>query len=173
ITEYIDQNGRCPTCGDEIPSDSKEYLACLEKLTWLFPKFESDEEEELTLDTLLGSATIRVVMLGGESASIQFNATMKVKDFKACVKRQFGVECEMQKLLYKDQVLESNVSFHPKTMGDYKVQSDSTIQLVKILQTLSQSIEHVIFDFSWGFPNSYCPDFLDASALLYSDDSFQ
>lgn len=57
-------------------------------------------------------------------------------------------------------------------MADYNVQADGTIQLVKILQTLSQNIEHVIFDFSWGFPNSYCPDYLDASALLYSGSTF-
>jgi stress response protein SCP2 len=58
-------------------------------------------------------------------------------------------------------------------MGEYGVQAGSTIQLVKILQTLSQSIEHVIFDLTWGFPRNDNSDFLDASALLYDGDAFQ
>jgi len=57
-------------------------------------------------------------------------------------------------------------------MSNYNILPDGTIQLVKILQTLAQTIEHVIFDFSWGFPNSYSRDYLDASALLYSGSTF-
>ena len=52
---------------------------------------------------------IRVVMLGGESYLVPFYSAMTVKDFKTYVKEKFNVECEMQKLLYKDQVLEVRI----------------------------------------------------------------
>lgn len=55
-------------------------------------------------------------------------------------------------------------------MGEYGVQANGRVQLVKILQTLAPSVERVIFDFSWGFPGYR--DYLDASALLYSDGDF-
>jgi len=50
--------------------------------------------------------SIRVVMLGGVSAHVQFSSSMKVKDFKLLVQQKFRVEPDMQKLLYKDQILE-------------------------------------------------------------------
>ena len=38
---------------------------------------------------------------------------------------------------------------------------------MKVLQKIPDDFDHVIFDFSYGFP-SYGRDFLDASALLYN-----
>ena len=80
----------------------------MEKLNSLFPKFDEDKDEvalPVVCDTRL-LANANVVMIGGESAIVPFNADMKVKNFKAAVRKKFGVDIEMQKLLYREQELE-------------------------------------------------------------------
>ena len=42
---------------------------------------------------------------------------------------------------------------------------------MKVLQKIPDDFDHVIFDFSFGFP-SYRRDYLDASALLYNGEEF-
>ncbi|XP_031575048.1 uncharacterized protein LOC116308710 [Actinia tenebrosa] len=170
ITKYIEDNNCCPICQDEILDDNKNYLACLAKIDWLFPELEDNEEESASIPVSSRSSVL-VVMIGGESHTIPFNSYLKVKDFKMFVKSKFGIDPDMQKLLYQEKTLESYESHSYKTMGDYGVQANGRVQLVKILQTLSPSIQCVIFDFSWGFPSSG-RDYLDTSALLYSDSDF-
>ena len=58
------------------------------------------------------------------------------------------------------------------TLKDYGVQANSTLLLIKVLQKIPESFDHVIFDFSFGFPSRYRKDYLDASALLYSGREF-
>ena len=62
-------------------------------------------------------------------------------------------------------------SYLPMTLKDYGVQANSTLLLMKVLQKIPDDFDHVIFDFSYGFP-SYGRDYLDASALLYSGSEF-
>jgi hypothetical protein len=64
-----------------------------------------------------GSATVRVVMLGGESHTIPFNSSLKVKDFKTFVRQKFRVEAEMQKLLYQEKILEVCIHVIAKSLS--------------------------------------------------------
>ena len=41
-----------------------------------------------------------------------------------------------------------------------------------VLYEINESLDHAIFDLFWGYPESGC-DYLDASVLIYSGQSFQ
>ncbi len=55
-------------------------------------------------------------------------------------------------------------------LADYNVQPNSTIHLLVRLYEVSDELNDVIFDLSWGFPKTGV-DFLDATVFLYMGDS--
>lgn len=57
-----------------------------------------------------GNSSVLVVMIGGEKHTIPFNSSLRVKDFKVFVENKFGIDPDMQKLLYQDKVLEVCIS---------------------------------------------------------------
>ena len=58
------------------------------------------------------------------------------------------------------------------TLQDYAVQPFSTLHLIVVLYEINESLDHAIFDLFWGYPSRGI-DYLDASVLIYSGQSFQ
>jgi stress response protein SCP2 len=52
-------------------------------------------------------------------------------------------------------------------ISDYNITDNGTITLIKVLKTISDTLRHVTFDFSWEYVGCQ-RDFLNASAILYS-----
>ena len=61
----------------------------------------------------------------------------------------------------------------PAQLQDYTIKPFSTLHLIILLYAVPDSLDHVSLDLFWGYPDNVLRDYLDASVLIYSDESCQ
>ncbi|XP_031570722.1 uncharacterized protein LOC116305040 [Actinia tenebrosa] len=177
VAKSIEQRKQCPACNADVPKHSRQYSSCIQKLNWLFPPFEDDQAasanesvDSLGYRSLIRNITVNVVMLNGDKKTIVVSRSTTIMDLKKNVSVHFGIDSKKQRLIYNDKSLESYKSNQLMKVSDYNIADNSTITLIKVLKTISDSLKHVTFDFHWNYVG-YRRDYLNVSAILYSGTS--
>lgn len=107
----VERKNQCPTCKTFVLKSHPKYIACAQKLKWLFPPFEMNEgatsksPEDPFID-FLPVVVVEVVMLNGDKTTIAVRRSDTVTDFKEKIKKTFGVEVGKQRLMCNDQLME-------------------------------------------------------------------
>lgn len=174
VTKYVEKHQKCSQCPQAVKSSNPRYCKYLETLENLFPKYSAPAAttENVEAISLVGNETISVVMLGGDSTVVAFRPSMTIQDLKNFVQTRLGPAPQKQRLLYKENELETHSGTKLATLQDYCVQPFSTIHLIVVLYEINQTLDNAVFDLFWGYPSSGV-DFLDASVLMYSGSSLQ
>ncbi|KAK3711934.1 hypothetical protein QZH41_009426 [Actinostola sp. cb2023] len=174
VMAAVKRANQCPACKAHVTEEDQKYIGCVQKLKWLFPPFKVDEgacarASEGALGYSHLALNVEVVMLNGDKANMLVSRAESITDFKQKISTKFGIEARKQRLIYNDKPLETYKSNRLMKVGDYNMTNNSTITLIKVLKTISDSLRQVTFDFSWEYVGMR--DYLNASAVLYSGSS--
>ena len=61
----------------------------------------------------------------------------------------------------------------PTQLQDYAIKPFSTLHLIILLYAVPDSLDQASLDLFWGYPDNVWRDYLDASVLIYSGESFR
>ncbi|CAG8460819.1 17373_t:CDS:10 [Acaulospora morrowiae] len=129
----------------------------------------SKNDSELSVSGNATAGSFYVVLLNGQKMKFELENLKTVIALKEALKVQTGVEVSKQKLIHKGVEMNSyNTGRVQNSLGEYGIASDSHIQLIVLLYSISKelSVQNLTFDLFWGYPVTGC-DYLDGTCMLY------
>ncbi|KAK3606152.1 hypothetical protein CHS0354_010785 [Potamilus streckersoni] len=173
VVEHARKHNECPheECSQSVDDNSDQLLLFEAILDEMFLDYNKILEENLRAIHPDGDV-IYVSTLTGDTEVIQYNASMTIMKLKEKVQSKFHIDPKDQTLLYNEKRLKVRNGFgQPYTLSNFSVAKNSTIYILVPLYRVSEDLNHVVFDLSWGFPETH-PDFLDASCFVFQQSEF-
>ncbi|VDI21381.1 Hypothetical predicted protein [Mytilus galloprovincialis] len=168
LVRSVVESGKCayPGCSQEIHNNCDVIVLFQDMLAKMFISYEVTHSPKGVVAN--DKSFVNVLCLTGNSAKIKYTPYMTVYDFKCHVSQAMRVNPKKQKILYGDTEIETySPDNRLKTLAEYGVKPNTTICMVRLLYSISEDLNHVVFDLSWSFP-----DYLDASCLMFSQTTF-
>ncbi|KAL3869276.1 hypothetical protein ACJMK2_041979 [Sinanodonta woodiana] len=173
VVEHVRKHNVCPhqDCAQAVDDNSEQLLLFEAILDEMFLDYNKVLEENLRAAHPDGDV-IYISTLTGDSEVIPYDASMTITQLKGKVKGKFNIDPKDQTLLYNEKRLKvKKGSGQLYTLSDFAVAKNSTIYILVPLFRVSEDLDHVVFDLSWGFPDMH-PDFLDASCFVFQQSEF-
>ncbi|KAK3606150.1 hypothetical protein CHS0354_010783 [Potamilus streckersoni] len=173
VVEHARKHNACPheECTQYVDDYSEKLLLFEAILDEMFLDYNKILEENLRAAHPDGDV-IYVSTLTGDSEVIPYNASMTIMQLKETVQCKFHIDPKNQTLLYNEKRLKvKKGSRQQYTLSDFYVAKNSTIYILFPLFRVPEDLNHVVFDLSWGFPETH-PDFLDASCFVFQQSEF-
>ncbi|KAL3869275.1 hypothetical protein ACJMK2_041978 [Sinanodonta woodiana] len=173
VVKHVRKHNECPheECSQAVDDNNEKLLLFEAILDEMFLDYNKVLEENLRAAHPDGDV-IYVSTLTGDSEVIPYNASMTISQLKEKVNGKFKIDPKDQTLLYNEKRLKVKKGSGQKyTLSDFSVAKNSTIYVLVPLFRVSEDLDHVVFDLSWGFPDTH-PDFLDASCFVFQQSEF-
>jgi len=159
----------CPECDAPIGDDLFVKLCSQLVLTTQFDHFKPPEPPSST--SSLGysrSIMCTVSMMGGESVSLVVETGLSVHTFKQQLEARFRVPIGFQRLMCAGQEIKPYLRERQASLRDYGVTEGSTLQLMRLLLSVTHETPYNNINFVLHWQRSYGRRvFLDASCFVF------
>ncbi|XP_067672823.1 uncharacterized protein [Haliotis asinina] len=175
VVAYVHEHEACPhpDCGETVANDSQMMEILQHTLKEMFRVYDTSYTPHVIPEGA-SEGVIQVTVLNGESITLPFKPDMTILKVKEEIQKELQHDVQKQKLLYNATELKVyGESGKHMRLIDYGVEPNSVIHLVILLFAIPEGFDHVVFDLYWGYPHNRGRDYLDASCLQFSGQTFQ